>query len=122
MMERQHQLFLDDRRPAPVGWHLVRSFDAFKEYIEERGVPQVISFDHDLGIEDENNGTKARHEYREKTGYDCAKLLIDKNEFPKLAIVHSFNPAGARDIAELLSPHCVVTIQPWSRNHYVGYF
>ena len=120
-MTNKAQLFLDDQRPAPIGWHCVRSYDEFKRYIEKRGVPDVISFDHDLGIEDQNNGDKPLSEYEEKTGLDCAEFLRQRGEYPKLAIVHSFNSAGAWRITRLLAPYCPVIIQPWAREHYPGY-
>ena len=58
----EYNLFLDDFRmpedtfnymPLPiyniVDWHIVRSYQAFIDYIQYAGVPKIISFDHDLG-------------------------------------------------------------------------
>lgn len=68
------KLFLDDlRMPEEVTWirlhdgpyDIVRTFDEFTAYIEEHGVPSVISFDNDLG-EDEPEGR------------DCAKWLVEQ--------------------------------------------
>ena len=122
-------LFLDDER-IPVDcatymysrgvdcriyhkeWVVVRSYGQFIKWIKENGLPEFISFDHDLGdvpklreelpIEEwfdlENN--------RELTGMDCAKWLVnyclDNNvSLPKWA-VHSANPAGYDNIKGLL--------------------
>lgn len=105
------KLFLDDMRPAPMGWTLVRSYTEFVDHITNIGVPEVISFDHDLGFEhyplaEQNPGDKIPYEsYTEKTGYHCAKWLIEnKPEVltnPLIVVVHSFNIVGARNIAQL---------------------
>lgn len=84
------KLWLDDLRPVPDdSWDLAVNFDDFKSYIREYGVPELISFDHDLGPG--------------KTGYDCAKWLVDQhlaiNEFE----VHSMNPVGRDNIINLLT-------------------
>lgn len=116
------KLFLDDVRARPDGWAVARSFGQFERILELYGVPDTISFDHDLGVEhykDADGRVIDYSQYTEKTGYDCAKLLIERNEFPKLAFVHSFNPVGAMNIANLLSPHCIVIIQPYRRENYL---
>jgi hypothetical protein len=55
----------------------------------------------------------AYDDYKEKTGYHCAAFLIEKQLLPKRAIIHSWNPAGARNIANALAPHCKVYIDPY---------
>lgn len=90
------KLFLDDLRDPPdTGWIVVRSFDECTEYLWENGIPDVISFDHDLGIG--------------PTGYDVAKWIIEKNLDGKLDIpenfsyyIHSANPIGKKNIQTLL--------------------
>jgi hypothetical protein len=91
------KLFLDDVRIAPdKTWHVVKNYKQFIDYIEVYGLPDVISFDHDLGDEI-------------LTGYDCAKYLIKHildNEY-KINninfIVHSMNPVGKENIEKLLN-------------------
>lgn len=85
------KLFLDDvRDPPDNSWVTVRSFDDFIGWIVLHGVPDLISFDHDLG---EN----------QPTGMDCAKWLVE-NELPiKGWKVHSANPPGHANIESLLS-------------------
>lgn len=115
------KLFLDDERSCPEGWECVRNYGEFKDFIISRGMPEVISFDHDLGLEhyrDAATGVIDYSKYVERTGYDCAKLLVEWGEYPKFVIVHSFNPVGARNISDLLSEHTVVTIQPYHPAHY----
>lgn len=123
-MKKIERLFLDDVRPRPDGWAVARSFGQFERIIELYGVPEIISFDHDLGVEhykDADGKVIDYSKYTEKTGYDCAQLLIARKEFPKLAFVHSFNRVGAMNIANLLSPHCPVVIQPYRREHFIKY-
>lgn len=114
------KLFLDDRRKAPLGWDVVRSYAEFVDYIEKLGVPDVISFDHDLAFEhypfgEQNPTDRINYEtYSEKTGYHCARFLVERLEFPKTAIVHSLNYTGARNIAHLLGRYTHVIIKPYA--------
>lgn len=114
------KLFLDDvRKPPDSTWAVVRNHGAFVRYIEENGVPEVISFDHDLADEhyqalDAESYAAVGGTFREKTGCECARFLIQRGEFPKLAIIHTLNPVGAEHLIKLLSPHCEVRRQPRS--------
>jgi hypothetical protein len=120
-------LFLDDspERKTPEGWDRVWNYTQFVDYIEKLGVPEVISFDHDLGTEHYPTTWQTGNEkidyskFKEKTGYDCAKYLVEKGIFPKLAIVHSYNIVGAKNIAHALEKDCIVHINPYK--DYRGY-
>jgi len=101
-------LFLDDIRtkeqvyPVYYGDYFeVRSFEEFCAWIEENGLPEIISFDHDLSIEH-----YAGDFSKEKTGMDCAKWLVeyclDHNEKLPQYFVHSQNPVGKQNILGLL--------------------
>ena len=85
------KLYLDDIRiPQTEGWDIVRNYDEFVFWIRLNGVPDEVSFDHDLG----DNTTE--------TGYSAAKWLgqhcIEKDiPFPKWN-VHSANPVGKANI------------------------
>ena len=126
-------LFLDDVRvpkdvtwvnlPSPrTEWTIVRNYDAFVQEIELNGVPDFISFDHDLSDEHFTSATAQTVQvfnqmvktFKEKTGYDCARWLIDYCitrgiELPKYA-VHSMNPTGASHIQLLLANRSVWNI------------
>ncbi len=114
-----YRLFLDDvRNPEDVNWEvlplgpwvIVRSYDEFVKTITDRGLPEFISFDHDLADEHVSdyllNGRFTRklkyHEYQEKTGYSCAKWLVnyclDNNAKLPSYIVHSMNNVGKDNI------------------------
>lgn len=47
-----YSLYLDDVRKAPEGAVLVRTVSEFKAAVRTRGVPEAVSFDHDLGEEE----------------------------------------------------------------------
>ena len=123
----KNRIYLDDiRTPIDTDWIVVRNFEEFTDKVNELGLENidVISLDHDLGDSamDEyfNNVSK---DYKldydniiEKTGYDCAKWLVDKfydtnevavagfkvfrgQKFPFPTVyVHSANPIGAANI------------------------
>src|SRR6478752_846746 len=120
-------LFLDDIRiPYQVGnyinpvelrvlyrksaWDIVRDYDEFVKFIETKGLPKLISFDHDLADEHYNSESWQDSTfgiYREKTGYDCAKWLVEYCEKNSLSLpeilVHSMNPIGSENIKNLIN-------------------
>lgn len=117
-----YNLFLDDfRMPKDaynyllqpiyisVDWEIVRSYDEFVKYITEHGIPDMISFDHDLA--DEHYESHQEYDqYKEKTGYHCAKWLIyyciDNNKkLPAEILIHSMNPAGSLNIKSLFESY-----------------
>jgi hypothetical protein len=116
-----YKLFLDDmREPKEVyyyypqkiyleeDWVIVRSYDEFMETILEKGMPEFVSFDHDLA--DEHYGLEGSgcqyDDYKEKTGYDCAIWLAEHIVDNLLPLpdykVHSMNPIGRDNIIHYL--------------------
>lgn len=119
-----YKLFLDDER-TPLdafrytnnvsyldNWVIVRNYDQFISHILKSGLPEVISFDHDLA---DIHYQKCLHvktidydSLEEKTGYDCAKWLIDycmdlgNIQLPHF-FVHSMNVVGRQNINGLLN-------------------
>lgn len=91
-----YKLYLDDiRSPRGTDWVIVRSFEEFKRTILERGTPDMISFDHDLGWNTDEDKELP-------SGYDCAKWIVENNIPIKDFFVHSANPVGAENITRLL--------------------
>lgn len=100
----EYFLFLDDIRAIDMiykgqdtSFLLVRSYDAFVHCIKENGIPLFISFDNDLG-EDENGVLLP-------DGYACAKWLVFESglDLRKLRFyVHSSNPVAKVQIESLL--------------------
>ncbi len=88
-------------------WVIVRSYKKFVEHITKHGLPDLISFDHDLA--DISYNPELHQEtvvWHEKTGMDCAGWLVnyclDNNlKLPRFH-VHSANPAGKENIIGLL--------------------
>lgn len=109
-----NKLFLDDIRspkdaiglvPSHMNqfywsndWDVVRSHDEFVEFIKNNGVPDFVSFDHDLADEHYKD-LEASHE---KTGYESAKWLVDYCVDNGVGLpeyqVHSANPVGKKNI------------------------
>lgn len=104
-----YKLFLDDvRMPSEIyikdsddDWVIARNYDEFVTIISRDGAPDIISFDHDLGMVSE---LEVEH-----NGYYCAWWLINNNIPIKEYKVHSANPIGAENIRRLLHnwlKHC----------------
>ena len=131
----KYNIFLDDvRKPEDVfkytnnkiyllSWVIVRDYDQFVKIVEKCGIDNIdtISYDHDLcyqhyayvGRKKEDLEEYYRDEYREMTGYDCAKWLCDycleKNKKMPKYLIHSMNAVGSRNIDSYIknfSKHC----------------
>lgn len=126
------KLFLDDVRtpshcmsymPSRIGssskvyqsadWVIVRTHDEFVNWIEKNGLPNLISFDHDLSYEHYSQNMYTSEDQYEAdikgsppTGYDSALWLIKYCSYNKkplpMWIVHSMNPIGASRIENAL--------------------
>lgn len=108
-----NKIYLDDVRiPLENDWITVKSYDEFTSKINEIGLNQIslISLDHDLGDEAmteyytnvKNNFKLDYGNIKEKTGYDCAKFLVEVSldtghTLPPIN-VHSANPIGSANI------------------------
>ena len=92
----------------------VLNYEEFIEWIRKNGLPQKICFDHDLGedvaiklVSKGVNKKKAREVKKlAKSGYDCAKWLVDYCIDHDLQIpdwdIQSANPVGKENINGLL--------------------
>lgn len=93
------KLWIDDVRVPPnETWVWAKNFEQAVRVVAIRGLPDEISFDHDLGLADE------------RTGLDIAHWLVDADLDGTVNIppdwnfhVHSANPVGARNIRETLA-------------------
>ncbi len=89
-------------------WVIVRNVKQFIKYIEKYGLPELISFDHDLEEAHYRGWTTNVGEYERypDTGYDAAKWLMnycmDNKQLLPDYIVHSMNPVGKENIQKLL--------------------
>lgn len=122
------RIYLDDvRTPVENDWIVVRNYHDFLYAIKLHGLSNIstISLDHDLGDSAMSeyftnvspNYTLNYDNIKEKTGYDCAKFLVnhfydvnpkrldmhrsEKRNFPvkfPTVYVHSANPIGSANI------------------------
>ena len=115
-MIKNYNLFLDDERlPHNVTWvnlpesqhyTIVRNYNEFVDLITLRGIPRFVSYDHDLADSHYGHGLRGDQipydSYKEKTGYDCAKWLVNECMINGVKhppyIVHSMNPVGKQNI------------------------
>lgn len=97
-----YKLFIDDiREPETESWVIARSWAEAVEIILNRGCPEFISFDHDLGCIPYTR-TPAH------TGLGVAKWLVEQDIDNRIIpenfdfAVHSANPIGAENIRSYL--------------------
>ena len=93
-------LYIDDERTPKTDhpWVIVRNYHEATEYVRAHGIPDYISFDHDLG--------------EIESGYDFTKWLVEE-EITKRHLfpvgfewnVHSANPVGAANIDSYLKSY-----------------
>jgi len=93
-----------------VEWTIVRNYLDFISEIEQKGLPELISFDHDLADEHYDPSMYLGDyptEFLEKTGFECAKWLVeyclDNDLDTPPFLVHSMNPVGSERISGLLN-------------------
>lgn len=101
----RYKLFLDDIREVKMVYKnlmdedfvIVRNFKDFKQVIIENGLPELISFDNDLGLDENENIAE--------DGYAAAKWLVYESglDLQNLKFnVHSANPVASQQIQSLL--------------------
>ncbi len=114
------KIYLDDvRTPLEQDWVIVRSYEEFISKVNEIGLQDIelISLDHDLGDSAMSEWHKnVYHNYKldydnitEKTGYDCAKWLVEQwlNERPWVQVyTHSANAIGSANIMGYINNYC----------------
>lgn len=86
-------------------WIIVNSYDEFVNYILVNGIPDIISFDHDLSPE-HYEITDDYDKYIVKTGYHAAEWILEylsnNNLSTPIFLVHSQNAIGRKNIENLL--------------------
>ncbi len=101
----KYKLFLDDIRDVKMVYKnlrdedfiIVRNFKDFKKIIIENGLPELISFDNDLGLDENENIAE--------DGYAAAKWLVYESGLDLRNLkfnVHSANPVASQQIQSLL--------------------
>lgn len=102
------KLWLDDMRPAPIGWHWAKTVQEAQELLRTGKVDEA-SLDHDLGACADCMGGKSPEEWLQLTGftqmpncdhfgtgYTLVCWMEEHDIWPaNKPTVHSRNPAGA---------------------------
>lgn len=103
-----YKLFLDDVRTVGMVYKnmtvedfiVVRNFNEFKSVIIQKGLPEFISFDNDIGLDEQGNLAP--------DGYAAAKWLVYESGLNLTNLkfnIHSANPVAAEQIKSLLNNH-----------------
>lgn len=83
-------VWLDDERPAPNGWHRCRYTFEVVALLKAQRV-RKLSLDHDLG-------------FARTTGYHLVLWMMEHGKWPaERPTVHSMNPVGAYVMRELIA-------------------
>jgi len=99
-------LFLDDLRTIEMVYPaerteqfvIVRTYKDFVAYVQQNGLPEFISFDNDLGLDEKGQLAP--------DGYAAAKWLVYDSGLDLRNLnfaVHSANPVAAEQIRSLLN-------------------
>ena len=111
LYDNPHEIYISKK------WVTVRNHIAFVDFILTNGIPEIISFDHDLAKSHYtprkfwNDYQKSKEwqdaqVHEEKTGYDCALWLmqhcIENNLELPICYIHSGNPVGRDKIINAL--------------------
>lgn len=113
----KERIYLDDvRTPIDKDWIIARNYDEFVKIVKTYGLENIktISLDHDLGDSAMKEWHKnVYHNYSlnydnitEKTGYDCAKWLVEQwmnGEAVVDVYTHSANAIGASNIMGIIN-------------------
>ena len=115
----KYNLFLDDVRfphqidwvkIPTVDWIIVRNYDQFVKTITDKGLPQRVSFDHDLDFDHYMHDWKTEDPGSDaKTGMDCVKWLVEycdkhNKSFPT-HYMHSMNPVGCKNMESYIKSY-----------------
>ena len=95
-------------------WEIVRNYNDFCEFINKYGIPEIVSFDHDLDTSHmehyfnitSKTGVIEYEKLKIPTGKHCAEYFVDKWKEagkPKVhVLVHSANRWGQTEIKKVL--------------------
>lgn len=87
-----------------IHWETVTNYDEFVKFVEKNGIPDAVSFDHDL---EEQHYTG---DYSGRTGLHCLLWLIEKCKekgckLPEKCYVHSFNSDRRKEMEQIINQH-----------------
>lgn len=83
------RIFLDDLRPAPVGWVLVKTAEECLQMLQDnQGNVSSLSLDHDLSCPKED----------EEHGYWMVKRMVERGLYADVINLHTSNPVGRENM------------------------
>jgi hypothetical protein len=89
-------VFLDDLRPCPKGFKLVKSVSECIELIKKNNI-NVLSLDHDLG-------------FGRPSGFEVVKYIVSNKIYPCKIIIHTANPFGRIRMYKLLKENMPINV------------
>lgn len=113
-------VYLDDLRDCPPGFHLAKTIDELKVLLGEHDIA-ILSLDHDLGTDDAGKLLP--------TGYDFVKWFCEQGLYVDCIYLHTDNIVGKENMYTLLqaaqkrgfiSSSIQVFAQPFTPNKYSG--
>lgn len=108
------KLWLDDCRQAPPNYEWVMNYDEAVKRLEEIKRDKlefdVFQMDHDL----EDAHYMSLNGDHEKTGYSVMCWMEEHDVFPKIVIIHSFNPFGAKKMLDVAVKHTQAVYRKYS--------
>jgi hypothetical protein len=106
----------DIRLPPDDSWSWARTNSIALTLLRENEVDE-ISLDHDLGLEYEDPHAREAYLRRGRsltTGLDLVRVMCEEDLIPPKVTIHSWNPTGARYMAEDLAKHgCRAIVRPY---------
>jgi hypothetical protein len=120
------KLWYDDiRRPPDDTWDWARTNEEAMELLDRKRY-QEVSLDHDMGLhlhdpDEEDADLRIAHDrWDYEDGTDLAHWMSEQGLIPPRISIHSFNPIGAKKMAEILlaaanffEVPCMITIKPF---------
>jgi hypothetical protein len=97
----------DRIRYRKYNWIVVRNYDDFVFLIKEKGLPDIVSFDHDLAPEHYDCSDIIDYDsFEKRTGYHAAEWLLEYCSCRRLNVpillIHSQNKVGKKNIENLI--------------------
>lgn len=100
------KLWHDDVRPAPEGWVWCKTNEKAQEVLASAIVDEC-SLDHDLGAVPTGEMDPREVLYlqgsAEETGLHLVEWMIANEKVPPIVRIHSWNPPGAKRMADALA-------------------
>ncbi len=106
--KRKIKLWVDDvRRPPGDSWEWARTNDQAKAFLLRNDVVEA-SLDHDMGGHTVNPDDPESYfiaGHSEDNGFRLVEWMVEKDIIPPKIRIHSWNPSGARRMANLLNDY-----------------